>query len=148
MRRHIRCHHGSFWPSVEGGEPDGNGASRRTGALHVSHDTREPEQGMCQTRSLSRTSRKVRNRNVSSMAAWFRRRCADDRLTNDRQKCRNVDFTGDERCPVFSPCFDSTLATSSAHERPGSQRSNASRGHGTHTGSAAECAKNRARQRG
>jgi hypothetical protein len=82
------------------------------------------------------------------MAAWFRRRCADDRLTKIFDRCPNVDVTRDERCPVVSPCFDSTLATSAAHERPVSQRSNASRGHGTHAGSAAECTKNQARQRG
>jgi hypothetical protein len=90
MRRHVRCYHGPFQPSVEGGEPDGDGASRRTGALRVSHDTREPVQRMCQNRAMSRPSRTVRHRSVSGLAAWFRRRCADDRLTNDRQvsECR------------------------------------------------------------
>jgi hypothetical protein len=85
LRRHVRGHHGPSRPSVEGGEPDGDGASRRTGPLRVSHDTRTLVQRMCQNSSLSRTSRKVRHRSVSGMAAGFRRRGADDRVTNDRQ---------------------------------------------------------------
>lgn len=91
MLRNVRCHHCPFRPGVEGSEPDGDGAPLYgTGVLRLSNNTREPQQRMCQNRAMARTPRNVRNRSVSDLAAWFRRRCDDDRLTSYRQvsECR------------------------------------------------------------
>jgi len=51
---------------------------------------RETEQPMCQNRSMAGTSKNVRNRSVSDVAARFRTDCDDERVPAYRQvsKCR------------------------------------------------------------
>ena len=44
------------------------------------------------------------------VAARFRTDCDEEHVTANRQvidKCRDVDFSSDEQCPVFYPCLKS-----------------------------------------
>ena len=60
-----------------------------------------PEQRMCQNRSMSGTAKGIMIRTLSEVAARLQTDCDDDpRRIID--KCRNVDFSSDERCPVLS----------------------------------------------
>ena len=92
--RSIACSYSSSAP-----ETNGFGTS--------TNYTREPEQRMCQTRSMSGTSKDLRIRSVSHVAAWFRTGCDEDPLTTFRQmsKCRLYLRTSDAQC--FYPCLES-----------------------------------------
>ena len=56
---------------------------------------------MCQNRSMSGTAKGIMNRTLSEVAARLQTDCDDDpRRIID--KCPNVNFSSDERCPVLS----------------------------------------------
>jgi hypothetical protein len=72
---------------------------RKTEAFLTSLNyTRQPQQRMCQNRSLFRSAKSIVITTLSEVAAWLR-----TVVTTIQQwfidRCRNVDFIWDERCP-------------------------------------------------
>jgi len=49
---------------------------------------REPKQPMCRNSSMSGTSKNVRIRRVSDVAAWLRTSCDDEQVTVNRQESK------------------------------------------------------------